>query len=197
MLSQLDKIDRAIFLALNGKHIEWLDTAMWYVSRIEFWIPVYVALLYFLYKKFPGKAYLFVIGAVALTMFFTDFVAANMVKETVQRLRPSHNKELQGLVHHVIGNNGELYKGGKFGFFSNHASNYFGIVTLFIFLMKPLRRWVVLALITWASLIAYSRIYLGVHYPGDIIVGIIYGITTAWFVSRLFFYLLNKYQTGI
>ncbi len=167
---------------------------MWLISQMGFWIPVYVLLLWALYKRYPKRAYLLVIGAVALTMLFTDYMAANFVKETVQRLRPSHNPELEGLVHHVIGRSGELYKGGSFGFFSNHASNYFGVISIFIFLMKPLKRWIVILLILWASLIAYSRIYLGVHYPGDILVGIIYGVTVAWLVSKLFFYALNKYQ---
>ncbi len=193
MLSDLDKIDRAVFLALNGCHAEWLDRPMWLISQMWFWIPVYVLLLWALYKRYPKRAYLLVIGAIALTMFFTDFMAATFVKETVQRLRPSRNPELEGMVHHVIGRNNELYRGGSFGFFSNHASNYFGVISIFIFLMKPLKRWIVALLILWASLIAYSRIYLGVHYPGDILVGIIYGVTVAWLVSKLFFYALNKY----
>lgn len=194
MLKELDQIDRALFLALNGCHTDWLDRPMWLVSQMGTWIPVYILLVYFLYKKYPGKTFLYVIGAIALTMLFTDFIAANFIKQSVERLRPGHNPELQGLVHHAIGRNNELYKGGSYSFFSNHASNYFGIASLFIFLMRPLKRWIVIALIAWASLIAYSRIYLGVHYPGDILVGTIYGITTAWLVSKLFFYLLNKYD---
>jgi len=168
---------------------------MWFISQMGTWIPVYALLLFFLYKKYPNKTYLYVLGAVALTLFFTDFVVAHFIKETIQRLRPSHHPELQGLVHHVIGRNNELYKGGSYSFFSNHASNYFGIVGLFIFLIRPLKMWIAMVLIAWASLIAYSRIYLGVHYPGDILVGMLYGILVAWLVSKLFFFLLNKYAT--
>jgi undecaprenyl-diphosphatase len=96
------------------------------------------------------------------------------------------------MVHHVIDSKGQLYKGGSFGFFSNHASNFFGVVTLFLLLMKPARKWIAVLLFAWALLIGYSRIYLGVHYPGDIIVGAIYGMLIAWCVSKLFYWLLSK-----
>lgn len=166
---------------------------MWYISRMEFWIPVYLIMLYALYRRYPGKVFLLVIGAIALSLFFTDFMAANFVKETVQRLRPSRDPALEGMVHHVAGRNGELYRGGSFSFFSNHASNYFGIVTLFSLLMRPISRWIVALLYLWVTLIAYSRIYLGVHYPGDILAGIAYGVLAAWLVAQLFFYLQSKY----
>jgi undecaprenyl-diphosphatase len=192
VLEQLIEWDKAAFLALNGAHTEALDGFMWYVSQMATWLPVYIVLLYLLYKKYPAKYFVYVISAIALTMFFTDYMAATFVKQTVQRWRPSHEPALQGLVHHVIDSKGQLYKGGSFGFFSNHASNFFGVVTLFLLLMKPVRKWIAVLLFAWALLIGYSRIYLGVHYPGDIMVGAIYGMLIAWCVSRLFYWLLSK-----
>jgi undecaprenyl-diphosphatase len=187
VLEKIIEWDKAAFLALNGMHHVALDRMMWFISQMATWTPVYLLLLYFLYKKYPAKSFLYVIGAIALTLFFTDFIAATFVKETVQRLRPGHEPSIQGWVHHVMDTQGHLYKGGSYGFFSNHASNFFGVVTLYLSLMKPVRKWIVGLLYAWALLIVYSRIYLGVHYPGDILVGAVYGMLIAWLVSKLFY----------
>lgn len=194
MLEQLIEWDKAAFLALNGLHDDSWDRAMWYVSQMATWTPLYLLLLYSLYKKYPGKSFLYVIGAIALLLFFTDYMAATFVKQTVQRLRPGHEPALQGLVHHVMDAQGRLYKGGSFGFFSNHASNYFGVVTIYLLLMKPARKWIVMSLFVWAILIVYSRIYLGVHYPGDILVGAAYGMLMAWLVSKVFYKVIPSKQ---
>jgi undecaprenyl-diphosphatase len=190
VLEQLIEWDRAAFLALNGLHDDAWDLVMWYVSQMATWLPIYLLLLYSLYKKYPARNFLYVIGAIAVLLFLTDYMAATFVKQTVQRLRPGHEPALQGLVHHVMDTQGHLYKGGSFGFFSNHASNFFGIVTLYLLLMKPVRKWIAISLFVWVLLIVYSRIYLGVHYPGDILVGAAYGMLMAWIISKVFFKIL-------
>ena len=125
---------------------------------------------------------------IAGLLFLTDFVAVKTVKETVMRLRPTHNPHLQGLVHIVQDELGSFYKGGRYGFFSNHASNFAGVSVFFVLLMKPLSKRVYAAIALWVLLIGYSRIYLGVHYPFDVLAGFVYGTIAAvfmfWVYSR-------------
>ncbi len=108
------------------------------------------------------------------------------------RLRPTYNPEVLDRVNMVLDENGNFYRGGRFGFFSNHASNYFGVAVFFFLLMKPMKSWAVVLLFSWITLIAYSRIYLGVHYPGDVMAGALFGILAAIIVHWLFVFTNNK-----
>ena len=166
---------------------------MWYVSKMQFWIPVYILLLYLLYKKYPSRQFILVVLCIAVTILLCDRVAVELFKNVFHRLRPSHNSEIMDRVHYVLDGNGNPYRGGMYGFFSNHASNYAGITTFFICLVKPLKAWIITLLVLWVMLICYSRIYLGVHYPGDILAGASYGIIVGWLISKLFFFLRKKY----
>lgn len=183
--TSLQSLDERLFLALHNVHAPWLDTSMWYVSKMLFWTPVYVLLLVAMYRRMNGVRFISAIIGLGALLFLTDFVAVHAVKETVQRLRPSHAPALEHLVHLVTDENGQLYRGGRYGFFSNHASNYAGVCTFFILLMRPLKRRAIALLIAWVVLISYSRIYLGVHYPFDILAGWIYGAICGWMVFLL------------
>ena len=187
-LSFLDSLDRSLFLVLNKNHTPELDTVMWYVSKMWVWMPVYAFLVILVFKKLPWRSFFLFLLFVAMLLFVTDFVSVHAIKSTVMRLRPSHNPELVDQVKMVVDENGNLYRGGKFGFFSNHTSNNFGVAVFFFLVMKPLRRGYSILLFTWVSLIAYSRIYLGVHYPGDIVAGALYGAVAAWVIFRIFAY---------
>lgn len=185
-MGYLDHIDRSLFLLLNGEGPSWLDGFMWYASKMMFWSPVYLVLIWALYQRLPRKNFWMAMGGLAIILFMTDFMVVHLVKNVVMRLRPSHNPELEGLIHFVKDGNGNFYKGGRFGFFSNHASNYAGLVTYFILLMRPLKNWIFALLITWVLLIVYSRIYLGVHYPGDVVSGLLFGALVAMFIHFLY-----------
>jgi undecaprenyl-diphosphatase len=185
LIAGLQSLDERLFLALNGTHTPLLDAMMWYASKMLFWLPVYVLLLVTMYRRMSGARFISAIIGLAFLLFLTDFVAVQAVKETVQRLRPSHNPALEHLVHLVKDDNGQFYRGGRYGFFSNHASNYAGVCAFFILLMRPLKRLAIAALIAWVVLISYSRIYLGVHYPFDILAGWIYGAACGWLVFLL------------
>jgi len=167
MIDALNQLDTHLFLFLNGLHTQWLDPLMWIISGKLIWIPLYLVLLFFLIKQYGKQVWIPLLG-VALLILLADQTASGLLKEAVQRLRPSRNPSLEGLVH-IVNN----YRGGKYGFVSSHASNSFAIAVFFslIFRYRP----VSILLICWAIIVSYSRIYLGVHYPGDVICGALIG----------------------
>lgn len=175
--------DRSLFLLLNGLHTSWLDPVMMIISSKWVWIPFYLFLLYRLWVIYKRDC-LKILLSVALLITLTD-QTSGLIKDAVKRPRPTHQEGLSEMVHTVDG-----YKGGKFGFVSSHAANSFAIA-LFIGLLLSRKRSMtpLLGLIVWAFLVSYSRIYLGVHYPGDILGGALVGVIEAY----LFLLILSKW----
>ena len=169
-LERLDALDREAFLAINGAHAPWADGLMQAVSSMVLWFPLYVFFLYVLQRRFGWKSLGWSALLLAVMILFSDKGSVLLFKETVQRLRPCHEPTLAGLVHLV-----PQGCGGRFGFVSSHASNHFAIALFMIGALRGSPRWAALALVAWAALICYSRVYLGVHYPGDVLVGALYG----------------------
>lgn len=153
--------DTELFLFLNSFHSEFWDTVMIMVSRKEIWIPFFITILFFSIKNFRSKWWLVVLF-IAVNILVADQLSV-LMKETIQRLRPSHNPEIEHLVHNVF------KKGGMFGFVSSHAANSFAIFALTTRLFRNRGYW--LLMLFWALLFSYSRIYTGVHYPLDIVGG--------------------------
>ncbi|HRD51529.1 MAG TPA: phosphatase PAP2 family protein [Flavobacteriales bacterium] len=188
---RLDAIDREAFLAINGAHARGFDVIMEAASSMVLWFPLYAFFLWLILKRHGDRALLWSLPLIALMILCSDKGSVVLFKETVQRLRPCHEPSLTGLVHLV-------YKecGGRFGFVSSHASNHFGIAVFMIGMLRATPRWAVGALLAWAVLIAYSRVYLGVHYPGDVLVGGLYGATVGSLAALIFRRFIMKPRTS-
>ncbi|MDW8288963.1 MAG: phosphatase PAP2 family protein, partial [Flammeovirgaceae bacterium] len=132
MLELLKELDKVLFLWLNGWHTPFSDLVFWTATKLIFWIPFYVLILILLTRKYRIRV-LWIIFALAITILLADQFA-NFCKNFFERLRPSHEPSLEGLVHLILQENGEYYRGGRFGFISGHASNTFGIASFLFFL---------------------------------------------------------------
>lgn len=187
MFEALKEFDTELFLFLNGLHQPWLDQAMYYMTKAVFWIPVYIVLLYLIAKTYGWKIMLWSLLGIALVVTLSDRISVELFKEVFLRYRPTKNIILGPIVHTV--NN---YRGGMYGFVSSHATNFFGITTFVALLLRKKYPKIVPILVLWASLICYTRVYLGVHYPSDILVGSLLGATIGFSVYKLFKYLVLK-----
>lgn len=177
-LNQLKVMDKEFFLFLNGMHSPLWDYIMTLFTLTPTWLLLYTTIVVFVVKKY-GKKSLFIFVAIILLILCADQFAG-ILKHTVQRLRPSNDPTLSQLVHVFF------RKGGQFGFVSAHAANTFAIATFSLLLFKNLRY--TAFILPWAFFISYSRIYLGVHYPGDVLFGAILGIGVGYGIYRLLIY---------
>ncbi|RNI30634.1 phosphatase PAP2 family protein [Rufibacter latericius] len=177
-MDELIALDQALFLELNSHHSPFWDVVMVLISNKYVWFPFYgvlVGLFIYFYKR---KGWLMVLSLGA-SVGLADFVSSGILKPAVGRLRPCHD-QLGAIVNAIDG------CGGKFGFVSSHAANAFA-VAIFVILLLPKKQWLLKGLLLiWAIAISYSRVYLGVHYPGDITCGALIGIATAWL--SMYFY---------
>lgn len=173
MIDQLIEYDKELLRFLNGYHSPWLDPIMLILTETVAWLPLYIFMLYVVLKEYKKESWIILLG-VAITILLADQITASMMKPYFARLRPSQEPTLDGLIHLVEG-----YKGGKFGFASSHAANTFGGATFFFLLFRHTKPWIAW-LFAWAALMTYTRIYLGVHYPGDILAGAAVGVACGW-----------------
>lgn len=169
--------DKQAMIFLNNLGSSTFDPFWILVSEKWFWIPLYVIFFYFLYKNFNKKSLFYILLFVALGITASDQIA-NIFKFGFERLRPCHDPSLEGLLR-------EVKCGGKFGFYSAHSSNSFFVATYLTILLGKKIKQLPYFLFVWAAIVAYSRVYLGMHFPGDIIVGAIMGILLALFFGIL------------
>ena len=173
MMDYLIHIDQLWLLALNGAHAPWADTLFWWISKSYVWFPLYALLIGLLVKQFGWKLGLIYTALLIAAVGLSDYISSGIIKHLVCRPRPTHEPALEGLVHIVNG-----YTGGQYGFVSSHAANTMSLTVMFALIWKQINNhgwW----LLTYVILNCYSRMYLGVHYPGDILGGMLVGAVVA------------------
>ena len=179
-------IDAEALLAVNGLHDLFQDAFWWMVSAKWSSLLLVLSLLWILLHKNRRHA-LLVVAMLAVAVLVADQVSSGLIKHLVERLRPTHDPSLENAVHVING-----YRGGLYGFVSSHAANFFAISTLVSFIMR--HRPVAIALYGWALVQCYSRMYLGVHYPGDILGGIVVGLLAGWLVWCLMRWIQHRFR---
>lgn len=187
MLETLQQLDRDLLVYLNSLGSETFDPIWKVITKQIYWTPVFLFIGYLAYKKLGWRHTLLIVGMIALLVAFTD-QATNLIKNTVQRLRPCNNPEIADIIRAVV-------KRKSFSFVSGHASNSMAAA---FFLFMVLRRYYKYMgfIFLWPLVFAYSRIYLGLHYPGDILAGYCLGLLTGFLILKLYIYLRNRYFQG-
>ena len=169
MLEQLRTWDEQLLLFINGLNAPWFDQVAFWLTKTECWVPLYALLLYLIFRHHKREAW-FVLAGIALSLILTDQITSSIMKPFFERLRPSHEPSLEGVLHIVNG-----YRGGMYGFVSSHAANTMGVALFIYLLFRGVYRYAWIIFI-WAVVVSYTRIYLGVHYPGDVVVGALVGL---------------------
>lgn len=181
LLSMLKAMDTMVFLTVNSHHNAYFDSVMWLVSGKLIWVPMYVSLFFVLLKNYSYKVVFAILLAIGVVILFTDSFTAQVIRPWVCRLRPSNlDNPVSSMVHIVDG-----YRGGAYGFPSNHASNTWGLAFFITFLFRRYK--LTFFFFLWALLVCYSRMYLGVHYFGDLLIGgllALAGASTVFYVFR-------------
>ena len=186
MIEQLLQYDKDLFLFLNNLGTSTFD-GLWLVitNKLTF-IPLYAILLYLIYRHLGWKALLLLIVIIAAMITFTDQVT-NMFKDGFQRPRPCRADGVENLMRYIAP------RCGKYGFFSGHSSNSMAVAVFAGLLLRPYYKKLIFLLLFWSAVVAYSRIYVGVHYPIDIICGMLFGAITGFSFYKFQIYLRSKF----
>lgn len=216
MLETLQQADLQALLTLNSLHSPYWDKFMWIITGKLTWIPMYATIVYIIFKNFSLRLSLLTVVTAVLTIVYADSVCAKAIRPQIERSRPSQlgpliqkndakairlmeslhqEKDLYGQypiekIHLHEKSPGDFYRGGRFGFPSCHSSNSFALAFFVLLLFR--KRWLSWFILCWAVLNSYSRIYLGVHFPGDIIAGMFVGLSGALLLYYIFRALLRQ-----
>lgn len=183
MIELLGSIDTEIFLLLNNLHSPFWDSFMSIFSGKMIWAPMYLTIVYILYSNLDKRTATLFSVAIILSIALADVTCARLLRPLAERLRPANlDNPISGMVHIV-----DNYRGGVYGFPSCHAANSFGLATILALIVR--RRMLAVFIFLWATVNSYSRVYLGVHYIGDLLVGAVIGALIAlviyWLAQRI------------
>jgi len=187
----LIQFDKQLLLLVNGSQSLYFDGLVKILTTAATWIPLYVSLFYMVLKNNDSmQKILLIVACAGLCVFFAGSLDDMIVKPMVARWRPTHDPQIGVLVDVVNG-----YRGGNFGFFSAHASNTFSIAVFISLLVRS--RVLTIALVGWSLVNCWTRMYLGVHYPGDILVGLLWGGTVGTLLYLLYYRINRRLSTGM
>ncbi|SMC43140.1 phosphatase PAP2 family protein [Moheibacter sediminis] len=187
-MQEIIQLDKDLFLYLNT-----LGTPMWdgfwtFISERFYWVPLYIFLVYLVYRNFGWKNMFIILGLTILMIALTDQIT-NFFKGTFLRLRPCFTKEFEGIMRPV-----GCERRGAHGFTSAHASNHIALAIFLGLIFKDKIKWLIYALLVWAIVISYSRIYLGVHFPLDVICGGAMGLIFGLIFYKIYIWITKKYN---
>lgn len=189
-IDSLIQLDKQLLFMFNGSQSLYLDSLAHILTTASTWIPLYLSLFYLVMKNNENaKQIIQVLLAVGCCLLLTGTFCDTIIKPTVARWRPTHDPEIGVLVDVVNG-----YRGGHYGFFSSHAANTFGIAVFFCWLVRS--RILSLSLIAWSLINCWTRLYLGVHYPGDILVGILWATIMSSLVYYAYYVITRQSESG-
>lgn len=186
MLEYLENFDQQLFLFLNQIHSPFFDELMRWITHRFTWIPLYVLLAYMAFRKTGLKHSLIILLSAVVLVTLSDQISVHFFKNIFLRYRPCHNEILKSKIHLING------CGGLYGFVSSHASNSFALAVFMGLILKSFYPKILILLLLWATIVSYSRIYAGVHYPADIIIGVLLGSLLAFLILKIYSFLAKK-----
>ncbi len=191
MLEQLVQLDTELFVYLNSLGTEtWDGFWMFYTTKYN-WAPFYALLLFLMYKKLNTKVFWYTLIVIILMIVFTDQITNVFKKVLVMRLRPCYNTEINDIIRLV-----KRSCGGQYGYFSGHSSNSMAVAIFMGMMLKSKFRFIPILLIIWAIAMGYSRIYIGVHYPLDVLSGMLFGAFSGYLFYRIFLKVQSKVESN-
>ncbi len=184
-MNKLIEFDSQLLQLINYFHTDFWDNSFWIISSTLIWIPLYAILLYAIIKSQKSQSWITVLSLIVLVVL-CDQISTEVFKHGFERFRPTHDPLLKDFIKTVHG-----YRGGKYGFVSSHATNTMGLAvfTSLLFRNKGYSTFIYI----WAIIIAYSRVYLGVHYPGDVVGGMILGALLGFGIYKLYSVLIPRF----
>ncbi|TAJ13690.1 phosphatase PAP2 family protein [Marinilabiliaceae bacterium JC017] len=186
LLNTLLEFDKDLLLYLNSFHSPLWDNFFWIFTSTTIWIPFYAAVTYVIFRNHGIRGFVALV-AIGVLILLCDQISTNIFKDGFERFRPSHNPEIKNIIHLINGK-----RGGNYGFVSSHATNSFGLAMFTALIFR--RGWYTFFIFAWAALNSYSRIYMGLHFPGDITGGLLLGLLLGKVVYEIYLRVLPRFM---